>query len=128
MVTRFSFCRERDKEKITTELLTWEGPFCLPKYETDELPIKMPDVAGVYIFCFPYKDGFLLEAAGITISTKRRIAAHIREYKHGGYNIFDMDAISRLERLEIWHGWKYSKIEKNKIEFKTNSNIQKISY
>lgn len=120
MATRFSFSRERDKEKITSEILTWDGPFCLPKYETDEIPEKMPDVAGVYIFCFPYKENFLLESAGVTKSTKQRIASHIREYKYGGYNIFDMDAISRLERLEIWHGWAESKIEENKIEFRNN--------
>lgn len=120
MATRFSFNRERDKDKIITEILTWDGPFCLPKYETEQFPVKMPDVAGVYIFCFPYRDGFLLEAAGVTKSTKQRIATHIREYKYGGYNIFDMDALSRLERLEIWHGWAESKIEENKIEFKAN--------
>ena len=120
MVIRWSFNRKRDFNKISKETFSWKGPFCLPKLEKKTNFNSIPNISGVYIFCFPNKEGFVLEAAGITKSTKQRMATHLREYRKGNYNIFDMDAIKNCERAEIWHGWVDAK--KNREEFKNNKD------
>ena len=120
MAIRWSFNRIRDSHKIVKGNLIWEGPFCLPQFENEILPDTIPNVEGVYLFCFPYMDGYVLEYAGITKSMKNRIATHIREYRKGNYNIFDMDAMQKCERLEIWHGWEDAK--NNREDFEVNKS------
>ena len=118
MATKWSFNRKRDFNKISKETFYWKGPFCLPKLEKKTNLNPIPDISGVYIFCFPKEKGFVLEAAGITKSMKQRMSTHLREYRKGNYNIFDMDAIKNCERIEIWHGWAEAK--KNREEFENN--------
>ena len=123
MTARWSFNRRRDKEKIIYEHITWVGPFCLPGFENKDSQNKIPDISGVYLFCFPLAANFVLESAGISKSTKKRIVTHLREYRKGNYNIFDMEAIKNSERVEIWHGWAEAKKEENKEEFIRNKEF-----
>ena len=52
MYIRYNFNRRRDRGKITQEEIEWKGPYCLFGYESQENPIAIPDVSGVYLFCF----------------------------------------------------------------------------
>jgi len=111
----WSFNRTRDYSKITDQNLTWEGPFSWPSFEsTNGLPL-MPDVEGVYLFTFEYKDGYLIYSVGITNSTKKRIAQHNREYKKGNYTILKTESAQKGQREEIWHGWNYAKNHKEEF-------------
>lgn len=118
MGTRWSFNRNRDSDKIIHETLVWKGPYCLPGLEKETNLKSIPDITGVYLFCFPYLESFVLESAGITKSTKNRIATHLREFRRGNYNIFDIEELKKCERVEIWHGWADGK--KNREEFENN--------
>jgi len=118
---KWSFNRERDNLKISKEKIQWKGPFSLPKYEKETGLNSIPDLSGVYLFCFKYEDGYLIEAAGITKSTKTRISTHVREYKKGNYNILNMNYLERGIREEIWHGWGYAK--DNREEFNNKKEI-----
>ena len=54
MYIRYNFNRRRDSGKITQEEIEWKGPYCLFGYESQENPIAIPDVSGVYLFLFFY--------------------------------------------------------------------------
>ena len=69
----------------------------------------IPELEGIYLWTFNYKDGYLVYAAGITKSTRRRFKNHTNNYKKGKYTIFDVNAAEKGERREIWHGWNYAK-------------------
>lgn len=118
MYIRYNFNRRRDSGKITQEEIEWKGPYCLFGYESQENPIAIPDVSGVYLFCFSIGGNYVLEYAGVTKSTKQRMKTHIREYKKGSYTIIDLDALENFERKEIWHGWDLAKSEDSKKYFK----------
>jgi len=75
----------------------------------------MPDIEGVYLFTFKYKEGYLVRGIGITNSTKRRIATHTRAYRKGNYTILDVNAAEIGERKEIWHGWQYAKTHQDEF-------------
>jgi hypothetical protein len=81
----------------------------------------MKDIEGVYLWTFKFEEGFLIYAAGITNSTKRRFTTHTREYKKGNYSVFDINLIQKGLRKEIWHGWKYAKL--NRDEFNERKEI-----
>jgi hypothetical protein len=104
------FNRDIDSNKIETESLVWKGPFSWPGY-SDKIP-AIPDVRGVYLFTFMYKDGFVLYSVGITNSTKKRISQHTSSYKRGKYNVLDVACAMKGERREIWHGWSYAQEHK----------------
>jgi hypothetical protein len=88
--------------------LTWQGPFSWPKYGTEPSDV-IPDICGVYLFTFKYRNGYLVYAAGITKSMKTRFSQHTREYKQGHYNVLDVEYAQLGKRKEIWHGWQYAK-------------------
>lgn len=117
----WSFNRLRDASKIVTEEIEWRGPFSWLGFESDnELP-EIPDVEGVYLFTFKFKDGFLLYGVGITNSTRIRIATHNREFRKGNYTVLDVQAAENGERKEIWHGWQYAKDHRS--EFEINKDL-----
>lgn len=111
----WSFNREVDSSKIAKEIINWEGPFSWPKFEKFNNQEKMQHAAGVYLWTFEYKEGFLIYAAGVTNSTKRRFATHTREYRKGNYTIFDINAAQKGQRKEIWHGWQYAKAHQDEF-------------
>ncbi|HFE65847.1 MAG TPA: hypothetical protein ENJ93_01175 [Chloroflexi bacterium] len=103
------FNRFRDASLIKTEDVLWQGPFSWPGFEQINNLMPGPDVAGVYLFTFKYKDGYILRSAGNTNSMKRRFAEHKRKYMSGEYTVLDVESANRGERKEIWHGWGYAK-------------------
>lgn len=111
----WSFNRDVDSSKITKKILNWKGPFSWPKFEEYNNQEEMKPTEGVYLWTFEFKECFLIYAAGITNSTKRRFATHTREYRKGNYTILDIDAAQKGIRKEIWHGWNYAK--ENQDEF-----------
>lgn len=112
----WSFNRDRDNLKIPKEKIHWKGPFSLPKYEKETGLNSIPDLSGVYLFCFEFEDGYLLYGAGISKSIRKRMLAHIREYKKGNYTVFNTDNAKKGIRDEIWHGWKYARENRNEFE------------
>lgn len=111
----WSFSRLRDTSKIKVEEIQWQGPFSWPGYENQNNLDKIPDTEGVYIFTFQYKDGYLVYAAGITNSTKKRIRSHTLEYKSGRYTVLNVSSAQQGERQEIWHGWKYARTHQEEL-------------
>ena len=111
----WSFDRLTDSSKIQKEDIIWNGPYSFPGFEKINGHNTIPDVEGVYLFTFKYKDGFLLYAAGITNSTKRRISQHCRKYKTGDYTILDVKSAENGLRKEIWHGWQYAKLHQQEF-------------
>lgn len=75
----------------------------------------IPDVAGVYLFTFEYKDGYILRSVGVTKSMKKRFAEHTREYNNGNYSVLDVECAKRGVREELWHGWQYAKEHHNQF-------------
>ncbi|MEB3232495.1 MAG: hypothetical protein VKJ64_15910 [Leptolyngbyaceae bacterium] len=112
------FNRIHDADKILVEDIEWQGPFSWPGYEHITKLESILNIQGIYLFTFPYRDGFLLYAAGVTNSTKRRLKEHTREYMKGNYNVLDIPSALQGDRKEIWHGWEYAR--KNRDEFQKN--------
>ncbi len=111
----WSFNRFRDASLIETEDILWEGPFSWPGFEQINNLIPISDIAGVYLFTFEYKDGYILRSAGHTNSMKRRFSQHKREYMSGKYTVLDVKSANNGERNEIWHGWNYAKEHKDEF-------------
>lgn len=111
----WSFSRLKDALNIKVEEIKWQGPFSWPGYESKNNLEAVPDVEGIYLFAFTYKDGYLIYAAGITNSTKKRLRRHTLEYKKGNYNVLDVKAAEVGERHEIWHGWGYAKTHQEEL-------------
>jgi hypothetical protein len=111
----WSFNRFKDAALIEREDVLWQGPFSWPGFEQiNELDI-VPDIAGVYLFTFEYKNGYILRSAGHTNSIKRRFYQHKREYMSGRYTVLDVESANNGERKEIWHGWHYAKEHKDEF-------------
>ena len=105
----WSFNRSRDESLIKTEVLQWRGPFSWMGFEQANKLEPTPDISGVYLFTFEYKDGYILRSAGVTNSMKRRFSQHTREYTIGNYTVLDVEYARNGIRKEIWHGWGYAK-------------------
>jgi len=105
----WSFNRSRDTSLIKKEDIFWQGPFSWPGFTQINKLDTIPDTAGVYLFTFDYKDGFILRSAGVTKSMKRRFSQHKRLYLSGSYTVLDVKSAMNGERNEIWHGWEYAK-------------------
>ncbi len=69
----------------------------------------IPDIAGVYLFMFEYKDGYILRSLGVTNSMKRRFREHTHEYKKGNCTVLDVEFAKKGIRKELWHGWQYAR-------------------
>lgn len=113
--TFWSFNRFRDASLIKTEDIVWQGPFSWPGFDQINSLTPIPDMAGVYLFTFEYKDGYILRGAGHTNSMKRRFSQHKREYMAGRYTVLDVKSASSGERKEIWHGWGYAKTHQDEF-------------
>lgn len=111
----WSFNRFRDASLITTEDVLWQGPFSWPGFDPINNLIPIPDIAGVYLFTFAYKDGYILRVAGHTNSMKRRFSQHKREYMSGRYTVLDAQSANQGERKELWHGWEYAKTHQDEF-------------
>ena len=88
----WSFDRLRDANKIETEKINWKGPLAWPGFESKNNLESIPNISGVYLFTFDFKEEFLLYGAGITKSTRQRISTHSREYRKGNYTVLDIDS------------------------------------
>ncbi|MBN2091847.1 hypothetical protein JW964_19685 [candidate division KSB1 bacterium] len=108
------------------EAIEWSGPFSWPGYEHLTKLSPIPEVEGVYLFTFPYNDGFVLYCAGITKSMKRRLRDHTREYRKGNYTILDVSYAIKGVRQEIWHGWEYAKAHRDEFEKNRNEILQAV--
>jgi|SRR5690554_4363883 len=115
------FNRIKDASLIKTEDLFWHGPFSWIGFEHVNGLEPIPDIVGVYLFTFEYKDGYIIRSAGVTNSMKRRFYQHTREYKKGNYTILDVEYAKKGERKEIWHGWEYAK--EHRDEFAENRDL-----
>lgn len=111
----WSFNRFRDASLIKMEDVVWQGPFSWPGFNQINKLTPIPDIAGVYLFTFEYKDGYILRGAGHTNSMKRRFSQHKREYMSGRYTVLDVKSANNGERSEIWHGWNYAKEHKDEF-------------
>ena len=88
--------------------LKWQGPFSWPGVPPFELPLA-PALPGVYLLTFPYLDGHLVYAAGITRrSIQKRLKEHTRKYLSGDYTILDPASAAQGKRIEHWHGWGWN--------------------
>ena len=129
----WSFNRTRDASLIKTERIFWQGPFSWPGFEQTNKLDTLPDIAGVYLFTFEYKDGYILLSAGVTNSMKRRFSQHKKEFMSGRYTVLDVKSAKNGERHEIWHGWDYAKTHNDEFmrhkDYILNSvDIQLASY
>jgi hypothetical protein len=96
--------------------LKWQGPYSWPGLTTPQLP-PTPNLPGVYLQTFPYLDGFLVYAAGITRRPiSKRLREHTRKYLSGDYTILDVAAAGRGKRLEHWHGWGWTAEKRREYE------------
>lgn len=117
----WSFNRLRDASLIKTENVLWHGPFSWIGFEHVNTLKPVPDIAGVYLFTFEYQDGYIVRAAGVTNSMKRRFSQHTRDYRKGNYTVLDVEYAKIGERKEIWHGWEYAK--QHRDEFTENRDF-----
>jgi len=111
----WSFNRERDASKIDVKEIEWLGPFSWIGYENQNNLEKMPDLEGIYLMTFQYKDGYLVGGAGITKSTKSRFKRHTTEFKSGNYTVLNVMSAEKGERDEIWHGWQYARTHREEF-------------
>jgi hypothetical protein len=95
--------------EIDAQELEWKGPFSWIGYENQNDLDKLPDIDGIYLWTFEFKDGYLVYCAGITKSTIKRFRQHSLEYKSGNYTVFNVDEAQQGKRVEIWHGWSYAR-------------------
>ena len=85
--------------------LFWSGPHAWPGFESQNGLPPLPKHSGVYLWTFPYQDGFLIYAAGLTRQLfRQRFGQHKREYMRGAYNVLDPVQAGNGVRSEIWHG------------------------
>ena len=117
------FNRMSNTPKIEVREIKWEGPFSWACYENQNNLDIIPDIEGVYLWTFKYKDGYLVYCAGITNSTKKRFRSHTLEYKSGNYTVFEVSEAERGKRKEIWHGWSYAR--EHRDEFNERKEVIK---
>jgi hypothetical protein len=88
--------------------LFWSGPHAWPGFESQNGLTPLPKHSGVYLLTFPYQDGFLIYAAGVTRRLyRKRFTEHKREYLRGAYNVLDPVQARSGVRSKIWRGWGY---------------------
>lgn len=98
-----------DLQQIEAKEIKWQGPFSWIGYENQNNLDTIPDIGGIYLWTFKYKDGYVVYCAGITKSTKNRFRQHTLKYKSGNYTIFNVHKAELGKRVEIWHGWSYAR-------------------
>ncbi len=95
----------------------WGGPYGWPGFEgMNDLP-SIPNVPGVYLQTFKFRDGYLIYAAGITRRpVPKRIGEHTRNFMNGEYTVLDVAAAQQGIRREAWHGWGYARDHREEFE------------
>ncbi|WP_051590693.1 hypothetical protein [Flavobacterium daejeonense] len=107
--------KEIEAKGTNTKEIEWQGPFSWLGYENQNGINKLPDIEGVYLWTFKYKDGYLIYCAGITKSTRTRFRQHTLEYKSGNYTVFNVNEAKEGKRVEIWHGWSYARAHREEF-------------
>lgn len=107
--------QQPDNLKAENRKIEWLGPFSWIGYESQNNLEKIPDIEGIYLWTFKYKNGYLVYCAGITKSTRKRFRQHTLEYKSGNYTVFNIDDAEQGRRTEIWHGWSYARTHREEF-------------
>ena len=118
-----------DSSPITID---WMGPYGWPGY--GDTSATLPDISGIYLWTVEYQlGGFVIYAAGITRRPlKECFREHTRAYLDGTYTLFDMDALRRGIRCEVWHGFwtrkrspeKQQEYDRRRLELETAAQRQ----
>lgn len=124
----WSFNRLKDETKIKEEQIEWQGPFAWTGYEELNGLDKIPDIEGIYLWTFRYKDGYVVYSIGITNSTKKRFRKHTLEYNKGNYTVLDVKVAENGEREEVWHGWKYAKNHQEEFNTRKKDILKAVDY
>jgi hypothetical protein len=97
---------------MTSEVdLRWAGPFAWPGLPTESgmVALDKADVSrdcGVYLWTVEHRGGYLIYAAGITRRSIRvRFREHTAAYRDGVYTVFNVSALQRGVREEVWPGF-----------------------
>jgi len=106
-----------ETEKLYT--LKFLGPF-YPVEKQGKFRFISPDLknAGLYMFTFEYNSGFIVWFDGFsTRNVSNRLNDHIKNILRGSYSILDVNEANAGRRVEIWHGFYFTKNESKKREF-----------
>ena len=57
---------------------------------------RLPDIGGIYLWTFQFKDGYLVYSAGITKSTKIRLDS---KFRFGIWNFFLKKKLASIKNL-----------------------------
>lgn len=94
--------------------IPWTGPYGMPTYEGSLPPL--PAHPGIYLFTVESNTGYLVCSPGLTQRPiRQRMSEHVQNFLKGNYNILDVDALRRSQRVEVWHGWSWS--EEKRTEY-----------
>jgi len=83
----WSFNRLIDAPRIETKEIKWQGPFSWTGYENQNNLDKIPDIEGVYLWTFRYRDDYIIYDAGMTSSTKKKSRSHTLKFRNGNYTV-----------------------------------------
>lgn len=101
---------EHNGHTVTIEC-EWVGP-----YEWPHRGSHLPHWPGIYLWTFPFEQGYIVYAAGITRrSLRSRFREHTRSYLDGTYNLFDVTALCRGLRVQRWQGFWSKKRPAEKV-------------
>ncbi len=93
------------------------GPFTWPGFPQKGIcPLESVSrsASGLYLWTFPYREGFIVYAAGITRrSFLKRFKEHTKNYLSGVYTIFDLDEMRQGKKIKIWPGFWMKKDRKH---------------
>lgn len=99
---------------------TWTGPHDWPRLRQKS---TLDGLCGVYLMTVEAPDGYLMYGAGISKSMRKRFIQHRAKLLHGGYTMFDFDAMRQGIRKEVWHGlWSGWDSDERKAEFKQRTD------
>lgn len=105
--------------------ITWLGPYAWPGLELETNLPPLPRRSGVYLMTVDHLDGYLIYAAGITRRpVPTRLREHTHKYECGDYNVLDIDAMRRGQRVEVWHGWGWSPEKRREFERRKEAIIE----
>ncbi len=107
--------------------IVWNGPYSWPGYENENLLSPLPNLAGVYLQTFEYRDGYLIYAAGLTRRpVSQRFREHTKCYMNGEYTVLDYDSAQKGIRKEIWHGWGYARDHRDEFENQKSEILESV--
>lgn len=113
-------------DSISLEM-TWMGPYAWPGFEIVDQLQTIPEVSGLYLQTFEYRDGFLVYGAGLTRrSVRTRLKEHTSKYMNGEYTVLDVTEVQQGKRKEIWHGWGHARQHRNEYEYRKREIIEAV--